>query len=69
METETIKKTKEKELDNSYNYLFHYNSLTELWAAFPREEKDNYFNGIVNEKIIKMSSIKDLHTYINKLNK
>jgi hypothetical protein len=69
METETIKKPKEKELDNSYNYLFHYNSITELWAGFPREEKDNYFNGVVNEKIIKMPSIKDLHTYINKLNK
>ena len=69
MKTETIKQPKQKELDNSYNYLFHYNSITELWSAFPREQMVNYFNGIDNEKIIKMKNNKDLLTYINKLNK
>ena len=28
-----------------YDYLFHYNPFQEMWYAFRREDKENYFNG------------------------
>jgi hypothetical protein len=28
-----------------YNWLFHYNTYTKEWNAFPREEHSDYFNG------------------------
>jgi hypothetical protein len=29
-------------MSNLYNYLFHYNEYTGLWAAFRREEQQEY---------------------------
>lgn len=31
-------------MEKLYNYLFHFNYTTNLWAAFKREDKNKYFN-------------------------
>lgn len=28
-----------------YDWLFHYNPYTEVWAAFKKNDKDRYMNG------------------------
>ena len=35
----------EKELNNLYNWLFHYNIYKEEWTAFHREDHNAYWNG------------------------
>lgn len=35
-----------------YNYLFHYNSYTETWSAYHREDNDSYWNGTTPTKPI-----------------
>lgn len=49
-----------------YDYLFHYNPYTELWTAFKREDKENYFNGDNprKEDMISCKNIQDLIRYI-----
>lgn len=32
-------------MDTLYGWLFHYNPYTESWAAFRREDMQDYFNG------------------------
>lgn len=32
-------------MDALYNWVFHYNPHTKLWAAFQREDFQDYFNG------------------------
>lgn len=38
-------KSKESKL---YNYIFHYNFHREEWAAIPRGQEKEYFNGMSN---------------------
>ena len=48
-----------------YDYIFHYNPYTELWAAFKKEDKENYFNGDKpRNEIIKCKKIQDLVSWI-----
>ena len=48
-----------------YDYIFHYNPYTELWSAFKKEDKENYFNGEApRNEIIKAKKIQDLISWI-----
>ncbi len=38
-----------------YEYLFHYNYLTNIWSAFTRENYKKYWNGELEEKEILQS--------------
>jgi len=31
-------------MDKLYNYIFHYNPFTKLWAGIPRGKENFYFN-------------------------
>ena len=55
-----------KRPEHFQDYLFHYNPYTEMWAAFKREDANDYFNGIV-KNVVFYFSIKDLVRYINNL--
>lgn len=47
-----------------YDYVFHFNSYTQLWSAIPRDSLTNYWNGKVDERIL---SSKDIHTLFDLL--
>jgi len=38
-------KKKELKMEAIYDWLFHYNPYTEVWAAFKKNDKDRYMNG------------------------
>jgi len=43
---------------SNFDYLYHYNPYTELWACFCRDDYRNYFNGSKSiEKIGKGETI------------
>ena len=48
------------------DFLFHYNPYKEMWAAFKRENANDYFNGVI-KNVVYYYSIKDLVNYINNL--
>lgn len=50
-------------MDILYDWLFHYNPHTELWAAFKREHLQDYFNGNY-ENVIKSKAQKTLEQLI-----
>ncbi len=50
-------------MDALYDWLFHYNSHTKLWAAFKREHMQDYFNGNY-ENVVKSKSQKTLEELI-----
>lgn len=39
-------------MEKLYNWLFHYNHNTNLWAAFSREDYVAYWNGTINSNNI-----------------
>lgn len=39
-----------------YNYLFHYNSFTNMWSAFTRDQMKAYFNGTLEDDVKLLSS-------------
>lgn len=47
-----------------YDYVFHFNSYTQLWSAIPRDSLTNYWNGKVDERIL---SSKDIQTLFDLL--
>jgi len=49
-----------------YDYIFHYNPFTKLWAAIPRDKYNQYWNDIDSKQIIKSKSIDTLIVLINK---
>ena len=38
-----------KTMNNLYNWLFHYNPHTSLWAAYSREDHTGYWNGTIKK--------------------
>lgn len=55
-------------MDGLYDYIFHYNHFTNLWAAIPRDKYNEYWNNIESESILKSKSIETLIILINKGN-
>lgn len=54
---------KDKNMENLYDYLFHYNSFNKEWNAYKRELNKAYFNGTTNENDILKN--KDINILIN----
>ena len=50
-------------MDALYDWLFHYNPHTKSWAAFRRENMQDYFNGNF-ENVVKSKSQKTLEELI-----
>ena len=46
-------------METLYDWLFHYNPFTKLWAAFKREDLIDYFNGEY-KNVIRSTSRKTL---------
>lgn len=57
-------------LENLYDWLFHFNSFEGMWSAFKREDKEKYFNGeLPKNAVIKNNDVMVLIEYITKSNK
>ena len=52
-----------KNMDALYDWLFHYNPHTESWAAFKRENMQDYFN-CDHSNVIKSKAQKTLEGLI-----
>lgn len=53
----------------SYNYTFHYNYHTGLWAALPRgEEKDYWNNGMIPRDGGKALFNSDINSLVDAIN-
>ena len=60
-------------MNNLYDYLFHYNHHTGLWAAFTREQYRDYFTTVgmshkEGSSILFAADIKTLTGYIDDKN-
>jgi len=55
--------TKNPNMEELHNWLFHYNPYTKSWAAFKRDDLVAYFNGDML-KVIKSKSQKTLEELI-----
>jgi len=55
--------TKNLNMEELHNWLFHYNPYTESWAAFKRDDLVAYFNGDMT-KVLKSKSQKTLEGLI-----
>jgi hypothetical protein len=53
-------------MENTYDYLFHYNPYTGKWNAFKREHYNDYFNGKDVESLIENKDIDKIITTIKK---
>jgi len=53
-------------MESLYDYIFHYNHFTKLWAAIPRDRYNDYWNNIESDEIIKSKDIKTLMILIQK---
>jgi hypothetical protein len=49
-------------------YIFHYNPYNQIWAGFPREYSNDYFNGVSNKNIIKHKNVNDIIEYLKIIN-
>jgi hypothetical protein len=53
--------------EDLYDYLIHYNHITDCYSAFRREDHSAYFNGFEPDyPIIKAKNIKHIIEYITK---
>ena len=53
-----------------YSYLFHYNSYTETWSAYHREDNESYWNGFDPKfPIIRSKNLMELIALVQKTNK
>lgn len=55
--------TKNLNMEELHNWLFHYNPYTEAWAAFRRDDLVAYFNGDMTN-VLKSKSQKTLEGLI-----
>lgn len=53
-------------MENTYDYLFHYNPYIGKWNAFKREDYNNYFNGKEVKSLIQDKKIEKILSTINK---
>lgn len=50
-----------------YSYLFHYNSYTETWSAYHRDDNDAYWNGFDTKKpVLRSKVLTELITMVQK---
>lgn len=50
-----------------YNYVFHFSDSSELWAAIPRDDYKNYFNGKrVNTGVLYAKDVTTLIEFLSK---
>jgi len=54
--------------DLSYlqDWVFHYNSFTEQWAAIPRESYDQYWNDYKNTSVLRSKTLNTLLELLHK---
>jgi hypothetical protein len=54
--------------DLSYlqDWVFHYNSFTEQWAAIPRESYDQYWNDYKNAAVLRSKTLNTLLELLHK---
>jgi len=49
-----------------YNHVFHYNHLTELWSAIPRDKLNEYWSNYETEGVLRAKDFMVLVELINK---
>ena len=49
-----------------YDWLFHYNPYSEVWAAVPRETYNEYFDNYNHPSVIRSTNINTLIELIHK---
>jgi hypothetical protein len=49
-------------------YMFHFNPYKKMWAGFTRDAKNDYFNGVANDKIIFNENIQTIIKFIQNEN-
>lgn len=53
--------------DPLYNWVFHYNAMTNLWNAIPRDHYNEYWDNTDSEFVIKSTQIDTLIDLILKI--
>jgi hypothetical protein len=55
-------------MDQSYlnDWVFHFNSFTEQWAAIPRDSYDEYWNDYKNASVLRSKSLNTLLELLHK---
>ena len=52
-------------MEELHTWLFHYNSFTQSWSAFKREQMNDYFNGkLISKDLLRSKSQKTLEELI-----
>jgi hypothetical protein len=57
-----------EENDCLFNWIFHYNPISKVWNAIPRDKYNDYWNNINCDDIIKSTQISTLVDLIIKMN-
>ena len=55
-------------MNSLYNHVFHYNHLTELWSAIPRDKLNEYWSNYETEGVLRAKDFMVLVELINKGN-
>jgi hypothetical protein len=55
-------------MNSLYNHVLHYNHLTELWSAIPRDKLNEYWSNYETEGVLRAKDFMVLIELINKGN-
>ena len=55
-------------MNSLYNHVFHYNHVTELWSAIPRDKLNEYWSNYETEGVLRAKEFTVLVELINKGN-
>jgi hypothetical protein len=53
-------------MNSLYNHVFHYNHITELWSAIPRDKLNEYWSNYETEGVLRSKEFVVLVELINK---
>jgi hypothetical protein len=53
-------------MNSLYNHVFHYNHVTELWSAIPRDKLNEYWSNYETEGVLRAKEFTVLVELINK---
>jgi hypothetical protein len=53
-------------MNSLYNHVFHYNHVTELWSAIPRDKLNEYWSNYETEGVLRSKEFVVLVELINK---